>query len=228
MSHPTHSDDLTLDEYHRRRDQWLQNCLNWAKDGGRLAVNLPVDVRKPSLIPVSSLYVASALQIGWTYLGTIIWHEGSHKQWNLPVDPPSKPLITCPCEVILIFSKGKVERPNPGTLPDISPENYRLWMEGYWDMPGAHASKAGHPCPYPREIPRRIIQMLTYRDEIVVDPWMGTGATIIEASLLGRRAIGIDIEETYCELARQNLIEARRTSLVRGPRQKNGQTPEAA
>jgi site-specific DNA-methyltransferase (adenine-specific) len=207
VSHPTHQDDLTPDEYERRRRQWLQNFFHWAKEGGRLAINVPIDVGKPTPTPLGSMYLMEAIDVGWKYLATIVWNEGSHKQWSLPVDPASRPRITCSCELILLFSKGTFERPNPGIEPDISSENSRQWMQGYWDMPGAHASKAGHPCPYPSEIPRRLIQMLTWPGDVVVDPWMGSGTTIVEAAKLGRRAIGIDFEETYCELARANLAK---------------------
>lgn len=223
MSHPTHSDNLAPDEYAQRRDLWMRNCYYWSAIGGRMAIVVPVDVRKPLVAPLGADYTQSAIAAGWTYLTTIIWHEGSHQQWNVPIDPPARPAITCPCELILIFSKGDVERVNPGVEPDISMEDYRTWMQGYWQIAGAHASKLGHPCPFPNELPHRLVQMLTYKGDIVVDPWSGTGTTLVAAEKLGRVGIGIDLEPTYCELATGRLADAKATLDNSAVGEKNGE-----
>jgi site-specific DNA-methyltransferase (adenine-specific) len=209
IAHPTHSDDLLPDEYAQRRDQWLLNCYRWSMSGGRLAVIVPIDVSKPVKTPFSSEYTRSAIDAGWMYMGTIIWAEGSHGVWHVPSDPPATPAIVCPCESILLFSKGESSRPNPGIPPDITTEEYKEWMHGNWRIPGAHASEIGHPCPFPAMLARRLIQMLSYRGDVVLDPWMGSGTTVIEALKLGRKSIGIDVEETYCELATTRLADAK-------------------
>jgi site-specific DNA-methyltransferase (adenine-specific) len=208
ISHPSHSDDLPVSEYLAQCDKWLSNCYGWSVEGGRLAINVPVDVAKPAVMPLGSEFTRLALENGWTYIGTIIWAEGSHGHWPLPDDPIASPVITCPCEFLLIFAKGSPDRVNPGVEPDVCPGDYRRWMQGWWQIAGAHATKVGHPCPFPAEIPRRLIQMLSYKGETVLDPWMGSGTTVVEGVKLGRKVIGIEIEESYCEAARRSVNEA--------------------
>jgi site-specific DNA-methyltransferase (adenine-specific) len=208
MAYPTVSDSIDAREYFQRCQVWLKNCHGWSKDGGRLAVVVPVDVRRPHSMPLGAIFSNLAMAIGWRYETSIIWAEGSHNQWFLPSDPPLFPgAITCPDEIILIFSKNPDTRKNPGRMPDIDPEEYKEWINGRWNIAGAHAA-SGHPCPYPAEIPRRLIKLLTYPGESVLDPWMGSGTTVLEAVKLGRVAMGADVEPTYFEMTRKRVAKS--------------------
>ena len=74
-----------------------------------------------------------------------------------------------------------------------------------WDVPTESARRVGHPAPFPVEIPARLIELYTYADDLVLDPFMGSGSTLVAASRLGRRFIGIDLDENYVELARDRV-----------------------
>ena len=76
-----------------------------------------------------------------------------------------------------------------------------------WDIPPAHASRVGHPAPFPVELPARFIQLYTYEDDLVLDPFMGSGTTLVAAVEADRRGVGYDIDQTYVELARSRLAE---------------------
>ena len=68
----------------------------------------------------------------------------------------------------------------------------------------------GHPAPFPVELPRRLIDLYTYRDDMVLDPFLGSGTTLVAAQRAGRRGVGYDLDPTYVTLAKQRVEEERR------------------
>jgi len=213
--YPNVDDAIKLDEYLAKIRAWLNNCYHWlVPEGGRLCLNVPIDTRKFGPFPLASEMTRIAREIGFSYEATIIWDEASHKgRWS-QLDPVASPLIFCRCEAILIFSKGGLSRPTPGQMPDITRQEVEEWSSGYWRFPGAHQYDQ-HPCPFPPELPRRLIKLLSYPTDVVLDPWAGTGTTLLEAVRLNRRTIGIEIEESYCTLIQKRLSLARSSSTAK-------------
>ena len=74
-----------------------------------------------------------------------------------------------------------------------------------WQFAPASARRIGHPAPFPEELPRRCIELYTYREEVVLDPFMGSGTTALAALRAGRRFVGYEVAEEYRELARRRL-----------------------
>ena len=74
-----------------------------------------------------------------------------------------------------------------------------------WQFPPASARRVGHPAPFPEELPRRCIQLYTYSDEVVLDPFMGSGTTALAALNTGRRFVGYEVSDEYREIARRRL-----------------------
>ena len=75
-----------------------------------------------------------------------------------------------------------------------------------WTVGGqARNSVYDHPAPFPLDIPRRCIKMLSFVDDVVLDPFLGSGSTLVEAYLNGRKGIGVEIDEGYCEIAVKRL-----------------------
>ena len=74
-----------------------------------------------------------------------------------------------------------------------------------WRIPPERASKVGHPAPFPVALPERLIELYTYRNDVVLDPFVGSGTTAIAAARLGRRYIGYEVDKAYLELARVRL-----------------------
>ena len=84
------------------------------------------------------------------------------------------------------------------------------WTNGLWTFSGESKKKIGHPAPFPVELPRRCIKLFSFVGDTILDPFMGSGSTLIAAYLHNRKAIGIEIDENYCKLAKKRLItEAR-------------------
>lgn len=74
-----------------------------------------------------------------------------------------------------------------------------------WDIPTESARRVGHPAPFPVELPARLIELYTYADDLVLDPFMGSGSTLVAASQLGRRYVGVDLDAEYVALARERV-----------------------
>jgi site-specific DNA-methyltransferase (adenine-specific) len=78
---------------------------------------------------------------------------------------------------------------------------------GLWTFQGENPKRVGHPAPFPLELPKRCIKLFSYVGDVVLDPFVGSGTTLVAAYLLRRKAIGIDISRKYCEMARERLIK---------------------
>jgi site-specific DNA-methyltransferase (adenine-specific) len=92
-----------------------------------------------------------------------------------------------------------------------------------WEMPTESATRVGHPAPFPVELPRRLIELFTYRDDVVLDPFMGAGSTALAALATDRSYVGYDAEPAYVALAQARLDGAVDGAEVAGDRRR-GQT----
>ena len=109
-------------------------------------------------------------------------------------------------EYILILRKdGKRICPSHEAI--IEKQHFLEWRHSIWRIKSESAKRNGHVAPFPRAIPMRLIILYSFPSELILDPFMGSGTTLLEAKRLGRRAIGIEKEEKYCELAAQRLSQ---------------------
>jgi len=81
------------------------------------------------------------------------------------------------------------------------------WTNGLWTFPGESKKRIGHPAPFPPELPRRCIKLFSYVDDTVLDPFVGSGTTLIVAHLNQRRSIGIEVDKGYCDLAKERVSQ---------------------
>jgi site-specific DNA-methyltransferase (adenine-specific) len=80
------------------------------------------------------------------------------------------------------------------------------WTNGVWTFPGQSKKGAGgHPAPFPIELPQRCIKLFSFIDDIVLDPFLGSGTTLIASHLNNRKGIGVDIDKDYCDIAIKRL-----------------------
>jgi site-specific DNA-methyltransferase (adenine-specific) len=114
--------------------------------------------------------------------------------------------VTAPVEMIAVFYKGAFRRPpTDGRRGDITREEFLAWTLGMWTFAGANPRRVGHPAPFPEELPRRLIKLYSYPNDLVLDPFAGSGTTLVAARKLGRRSLGVEISPAFCALAKQNL-----------------------
>jgi site-specific DNA-methyltransferase (adenine-specific) len=201
--------DLTLDEYLEMlrgvfRETWRVLVL-----GGRACINVANLGRKP-YIPMASFVNQIMIEEGFLMRGEIIWDKGSSAgtstAWG-SWQSASNPTIRDVHEYILVFSKGRFKRERPGRENTISRDEFLEYTKSVWRFPTVSARRVGHPAPFPVELPKRLIQLYTFADEIVLDPFMGSGSTALAALETGRHFVGYDLSPEYVELAGQRITD---------------------
>jgi site-specific DNA-methyltransferase (adenine-specific) len=204
-----YDDDLTLDEYRGLLRTVFQETYNKLISGGRACINVANLGRKP-YIPLHSYIIEDMLQIGFLMRGEIIWNKASSASpstaWGSWMSA-SNPVLRDIHEYILVFSKDsfsrtKTRRKKKNT---IRKEEFLEWTKSVWTFPAVSARSIGHPAPFPEELPFRLIQLYSFEEDVVLDPFCGSGTTCISAYKSGRSYVGYDSEPKYVALANKRL-----------------------
>lgn len=202
----TVDDFMEYDEYLEFSRRWLTNAYQWTAPTGRMCLNVGLDKNKGGKRPVCADLTTLALSVGWQYHATIIWHEGNISRrtaWG-SWKSASAPHVIAPVEVIIVLYKGTWKRERQGEN-DITGDEFKDWVQGVWKFPGESAKRIGHEAPFPRELPRRCIKLFSFVGDTVLDPFLGSGTTLLEAHANHRHGVGIEREKKYCDLARQRI-----------------------
>jgi modification methylase len=203
-----YDEDLSLDEYLSfLRNVWRE-VYRVLVPGGRACVNIANLGRKP-YIPLNGLIAKEMTELGFLMRGEIIWDKASSASTSTAWGSwksASNPTLRDTHEYILVFSKGSFRRDKiDGRKSTISREEFLEFTKSVWEFPSESARKVGHPAPFPMELPYRLIQLYTFSDEIVLDPFMGSGQTAIAALNAERHYIGYEISGEYLELANSRI-----------------------
>lgn len=200
----------------------LHECNRVLEPGGRMAINVANLGRKPyrSL----SADVIGILQDDLRMLmrGEVIWQKGDGAAGSCAwgsFRSAANPVLRDLTERVLIASKGRFDRAvsvrdrearNP-QLPHRNTVNTDEFMEAtldVWKIHPEQAKRVGHPAPFPVELPERLIHLYTYEDDLVLDPFMGSGTALAAAAKLSRRYVGYDLDPAYREIARERVAAA--------------------
>ena len=199
-------DALGYEQYLRFSRKWLAACYHWARPTARLCVNVSIDKNKHGKQPLSADITTVAIECGWKYHATILWNEGNISRrtaWG-SWKSASAPHIIAPVETIIVLYKDEWKRQRQGAN-DITGDEFKEWVLGIWDFNGESGKRIGHEAPFPRELPKRCIKLFSFVGDTVLDPFAGSGTTMIEAIQNGRIAKGIELETKYCRLIRQRI-----------------------
>lgn len=206
--------DLSVVEYLELIKKVMAETYRVLVDGGRACVNVANIGRKP-YIPLHAYIIQIAAEVGFFMRGEIIWDKGmsgTSTAWGSWMSP-SNPILRDSHEYILVFQKPPFGRkPDNERKPTITREDFLEHTKSTWRFPSASATEAGHPAPFPTELPRRLIGLYTFPGDVVLDPFMGTGATAIASSEYNRDFVGYDIEQQYVDIAKSRLKEAKMTA----------------
>jgi len=195
-----YDENLTLQEYRQFLKRVWREVYRVLVPGGRACINIANLGRKP-YIPLHAFVVEDMLELGFLMRGEIIWNKASSSSpstawgsWLSAANPTLRDIH----EYILVFSKGMFRRKSTSRKQStISRQEFLEFTKSVWAFPAEPAHMVGHPAPFPVELPYRLIQFYTFEEEVVLDPFMGSGQAAIAAIKTSRHYVGYDISEEY-------------------------------
>ncbi|MBU2503968.1 MAG: site-specific DNA-methyltransferase [Nanoarchaeota archaeon] len=209
IKYNSHNDQISYEDYLKFSHKWLSRCFEWLKEDGRLCLNIPLDKNKGGQQSVGADITTIAKKIGFNYHSTIIWNEGNISRrtaWGSWLSA-SAPYVIAPVELIIVLYKTRWKK-DEKKQSDITREEFMEWTNGLWNFPGQNKKGAGgHPAAFPVELPRRCIKLFSFVGDVVLDPFLGSGSTIMAAVNNNRKGIGVEVDKEYCEIAKKRILE---------------------
>jgi DNA modification methylase len=195
------------------------DCVRTLEPGGRLAINVANLGRKPYRSLSADVIQILEHDLGLLLRGEIVWQKGDGASGSCAWGSyrgAGNPVLRDVSERIVVASKGRFDRARKppkraaAGLPSrstILAEDFMNLTLDVWSIPPESAKRVGHPAPFPVELPEQLIRLYTYEDDLVLDPFMGSGSTMVAASRLRRRYVGYDLDPAYVELSRQRVAD---------------------
>ena len=204
--------DLSLQEYLDFLRNGFIETYRVLVNGGRICVNISNLGRKPH-IPLFAYVTQMLIDIGFNLRGEIVWVKPFRSTAWGSWKSASNPVLCGTHEYILIFSKGDYKRKRTGN-DTITAGQFTEWTKSIWTMNSESARRIGHPAPFPVELPYRLIQLYSFTEDIVLDPYMGSGTTAVAALRSGRHYVGYETNPEYVELANNRIKTESKQSLL--------------
>jgi DNA modification methylase len=195
-------------------------CARKLEPGGRIAVNVANLGRKPYRSLSSDVIRILEDDLKLLLRGELIWQkaEGANGScaWG-SFRSAANPVLRDITERVIVASKGRFDRartvkqraaeglPHEST---VSTEDFLALTLDVWSIPPESARRVGHPAPFPVELPEQLIRLYTFKDDLVLDPFMGSGSALVAAARLGRRYVGYDLDADYVEISRRRVADA--------------------
>lgn len=221
--YPAHKEQLGLisdyEEFHDELEKVWRHCYRVLVPGGRL-VCVVGDVclsrrrnGRHMVMPLHADIVVRCRKLGFDNLSPIFWYKISNAQYEVengssflgkPYEPNA--IIKNDVEFILMLRKpGGYRQPTEEQrdASRLTKEEHHDWFQQVWTVPGE--STRQHPAPYPLELAYRLVRMFSFTGDTVLDPFMGTGTTLLAAARCGRNGIGVEIDDSYLRKAKARL-----------------------
>lgn len=205
-------DDLPYNDYLVWCEEWLKECYRILKDDGRIAINhYLATYRGEPRFPLMD-FRSIQEKIGFNVKNLIIWDDNTISKLCAfgSFMSASAPHISSPFEGILIAYKKQWKRINKG-IDTISKEEFINSVSGVWSM--RPESKQLTMANFPVELPRRCINLLTYKNDLVLDPFMGSGSTACACIETNRNFLGFEISENYTKIAEYRLKDYEKNNI---------------
>ena len=192
-------------------------CLRKLEPGGRMAINVANLGRKPYRSLSADVIGILQDDLGMLLRGEIIWQKargaGGSCAWG-SFRSPQNPVLRDVTERVIVASKGRFDRAikradrEAGGLPSEPTIDTQSFLDStldVWEIPSERATRVGHPAPFPVALPTRLIELYTYRNDLVLDPFIGSGTTAVAATQAERHYVGFDTEAEYIALAQERI-----------------------
>jgi site-specific DNA-methyltransferase (adenine-specific) len=229
VKYGSYDDSIPYSKYLEFTEKWLEKCLRLTKPDGRLCLNIPLDKNKGGQQSVYADIETVARKVGWRYHTTIIWNEQNISRrtaWGSWLSA-SAPFVISPVEVILVMYRGTWKKTSGSRKSDISRHEFMDWTNGFWTFDGGSPDanpvwsfsgesrkKIGHPAPFPVELPVRCIKLFSYVGDTILDPFLGSGTTLVAALRSARKGVGVEMDAGYCRIARARLEQSCEAQMV--------------
>jgi site-specific DNA-methyltransferase (adenine-specific) len=198
--------DLTNLQYWDLMNKIFKEVLRVTQPGGRVVINIANLGRKPYQ-PLNKQFTDMLINLGFLMRGEVIWQKSKGANANFAWGSwmsASNPVLRDIHEYCIIFSKESFKRQVSGEST-ISKENFMESTLSIWNIAPEKAKKIGHPAPFPVELPKRFIDLYSFKDEVILDPFIGSGTTALAAMSLNRHYIGYEINSDYIQIANLRL-----------------------
>jgi DNA modification methylase len=208
----SYNDTREWNEYYAKLLAVWRECERVLKPGGRIAVN--VQPLFSDYVPTHHIISRQLAALGLLWKAEFLWEKNNYNakytawgSWK----SPSMPYIKYTWEFIEVFDKETHKKAGRREDIDITAEEFKEWVLGRWSFPPEIRMKDyDHPAMFPEELPRRLMKLFSYKNDIVLDPFNGAGTTTLVAGKLRRRFIGMDISQQYCDMALRRVAEVTR------------------
>jgi len=193
-------------------------CVEKLEPGGRIAVNVANLGRRPYRSQAADI-VRIFEDLGLLLRGEIIWQKSAglsgSTAWG-SFQSAANPVLRDMTERIIVASKGRFDRAvsrrvraerDWPSVSSLSREAFVSYTTDVWSIPTESASRVGHPAPFPVALPRRLIELYTYEQDLVLDPYVGSGTTAIAAMRTHRKFVGCDTDPDFVENARLRIAD---------------------
>lgn len=202
-----YDDDLSLNEYLDLLNTVWNETYRVLVPGGRVCINVANLGRKP-YIPLHSYIIDGMQNLGFLMRGEILWNKASSASpstaWGSWLSA-ANPVLRDIHEYILVFSKDTFSRKKEDRENTIKKEEFLEWTKSVWNFPAVSAKKIGHPAPFPEELPHRLIQLYSFKGDVILDPFVGSGSTCLSALKDERNYVAYDIDPEYIKLAETRI-----------------------
>jgi site-specific DNA-methyltransferase (adenine-specific) len=223
LAYSQHDDVMAWPDYIELARAVARGAAGVLVEGGRVWINVtpvvPIDVipsgfhsgrAKNPRVNLLALWMTALEGAGLPVWDVLSWpstrgHGTAWGSWRSPAGPN----LRGDWEAIILACRGQWQRETP--------ESFRNWKDpeadwtsltsNVWRFKTQHRTEGGHPAPFPVKLPNRAIRLSSWPGETVLDPFAGSGTTLMAARDLGRRSVGIELDERYCELTARRLAQ---------------------
>jgi len=205
IEYNSYNDNMKWEDYYLWCQIWIKQLFRVLRNDGRLCLihYLSLGQSNNRHAPLMKLNCI-AEEIGFKHYGLAIWWDitlAKRTAWGSWLSA-SAPYINSPFEGILILYKNHWKKVSGGKT-DISKEEFMESCSGIWKIAPEH--KRQHPAPFPIKLAERCIKLLSFEQDTILDPFMGSGTTGVACKNLNRNFIGIEISQKYCEMAKKRI-----------------------
>ena len=210
LEYDTHNDTASWNAYYDMLFGIFKECIRVLKYGGRFVVN--VQPLYSDYIPAHHIISNFFIENKMIWKGEILWEKNnynckmcSYGSWK----SPARPYLKYTWEFVEVYCKGDLKKAGKTVDADISAEEFKSWVVAKWSIaPERHMKEFGHPAMFPENLVERVLKLFSFKNDVVLDPFNGAGTTTVVAKKTGRRYLGIDISQEYCDTAEKRISDS--------------------